>query len=104
MQWEFLGKQELLASHNPDRGYFYSAAMWRAQVPGGWLLMTLNLKSSDPNPMISFYPDAEHVWKGGDPPEADYLLRPAMGAGSTSPEQLLRAVDVEDSGTKKLKS
>jgi hypothetical protein len=104
MKWEFLGEQELSVIYKPRKGWVYSMAMWRTPVPGGWLLMTVNLRSSDPQPVTSFYPDVAHTWKGGNPPEADYLLRPATGGAISSPEQLLRAADDEDIATKQLKS
>lgn len=77
--------------------------MWRAPVPGGWLLMTVNSKSNDPQPMVSFYPDPEHRWIGNAPPEANYLLRPASGSPSTSPDELLRPSE-EDSVPKQLET
>lgn len=104
MQWEFLGKQELRDSATPGKGYTYQAAMWRTPVPGGWLLMTVNSKSNDPQPLVSFYPDPAHVWPGNPPPEADYLLRPASGSASASPAQLLRPASEESSEPKRLES
>lgn len=88
MQWEFLGRQDLFDGSD-RRGYTYAASMWRTAVPGGWLVMTLNSRSSDPQPILTFYPDGEHRWNGVTPPEAEYLLRPA-GAVSASAEGLLR--------------
>ncbi len=104
MQWEFLGKQELQESNNSGKGYTYVASMWRTPVPGGWLLMTLNSKSNDPQPLLSFYPDADHLWQGNAPPEANYLLRPARGSLAASQEQLLRPASDEDSEPKRLES
>ena len=104
MRWEFLGKQELHEGHTPGKGYTYLASLWRTPVPGGWLLMTVNSKSSDPQPIVSFYPDPGHVWHGNAPPEADYLLRPASGSASTSPDQLLRPASDESSEPKRLES
>ena len=101
MQWEFLGKQEMLDS-TAGKGYAYAPLLWRTPVPGGWLLMTLNSKSSDPQPTVSFYPDAEHLWRGNAPPESGYLLRPAAGASGSS-EQLLRAAG-EGTDPKRLES
>jgi hypothetical protein len=96
MMWEFLGKQELRDSDTPGKGYAYALLLWRTPVPGGWLLMAVNAKTSDPQPVISFYPDADHVWQGKEPPEAAYLLRPA-GAGSLSADHLLRPAPAESS-------
>ncbi len=102
MQWEFLGVQELRESSVPGKGYVYAPSMWRTPVPGGWLVMTLNSKSNDPQPMLSFYPDANHVWKGNAPPEASYLLRPASGGKLTASEELLRPSLDEGSEPKSL--
>ena len=35
---------------------FFDNDLWRARVPGGWLIM---LKNS-----IAFYPDPQHSWTG----------------------------------------
>ncbi len=90
MKWEFLGRQEMPESEKGKRGYTYLSLLWRSPVPGGWLLMTLNAKSSDPSPTTSFYPDPEHLWTGGTNPGADYLLRPASGGAISAPDHLLR--------------
>ena len=102
MQWQFLGKQELPESDNRGRGHTYLVSMWRTPVPGGWLLMSLNSRSSDPQPLVSFYPDPDHRWAGNTPPEADYLLRPASGVASVSSEELLRPALDEPSPPKQL--
>ncbi len=104
MRWEFLGKQELRDSDAPGKGYTYVLMLWRAPVPGGWLLMTLNSKSNDPQPMLSFYPDADHIWKGKEPPEAEYLLRPTGADSAPSSEHLLRPVPDEHPEPKRLES
>jgi hypothetical protein len=93
LQWEFLGKQEMQETEKPGKGYVYAMSMWRTPVPGGWLLMTLNSRSNDPQPIVSFYPDEDHVWKGAAPPESSYLLRPAGGGASLTSEKLLTAPD-----------
>lgn len=36
-------------------------SLWRAKVPGGWLLM-------GPDRGVAFYPDADHTWGGGSLP------------------------------------
>jgi hypothetical protein len=97
MQWEFLGRQELRASETPGKGYVYAPFLWRAPVPGGWLLMTVNSKSNDPQPIINFYPDPDHVWQARESPEAQYLLRAAGGGASGSTENLLRPAPDESS-------
>jgi len=102
MRWEFLGKQELQESVTPGKGYVYTLSMWRTPVPGGWLIMTVNNKSNDPQPVLSFYPDADHIWKGNAPPEAGYLLRPASGGAITAPDTLLRPSIEEDPEPKQL--
>lgn len=95
MQWQFLGKQEMFEGHG-GRGHTYIASMWRSPVPGGWLLMTVNARSSDPQPFVSFYPDPEHVWSGQAPHGADHLLRPAGGSASIEADHLLR-ITADDS-------
>jgi hypothetical protein len=62
-------------------------------VPGGWLLMSINSKSSDPQPAVSFYPDPGHEWNVGDDPRAATLLRPAEGAPAAGSASLLRAAE-----------
>lgn len=74
MKWEYLGVQELREGSG-GKGYVYAVGMWRTPVPGGWLLMSVNTRSRDPQPNQSFYPDPDHLWTGQTPEEADYLLR-----------------------------
>ena len=89
MQWEFLGTQELQESNSTGKkSHVYALSMWRTPVPGGWLLMTLNSRSNDPQPVQSFYPDAQHLWTGKTPVEASYLLR-AAGAGALPSADML---------------
>jgi hypothetical protein len=102
MHWEFLGKQELQNSESGGKGHVYSVSMWRSPVPSGWLLMTVNNRSSDPQPIVSFYPDADHVWKGNEPAEANYLLRPADAGEIESSDQLLRSASDVGSEQKRL--
>lgn len=90
LPWEFLGVQELWNGPIPGKGYAYKIEMWRTKVPGGWLLLSVNAKSSDPVPVQSFYPDPTHSWTGRTSPEAGYLLRPSSGDASVSSEALLR--------------
>jgi hypothetical protein len=97
MQWQFLGKQELHEGRG-GKGHVYLTSMWRSHVPGGWLLMTVNARSSDPNPIVSFYPDPDHVWTGETPHGADHLLRPAGGSGNLESQTLLR-ITGDDSPT-----
>ena len=104
MQWELVGKQELWESGTPGKGHAYAPLVWRTPVPGGWLLMTVNSKSSDPQPTTSFYPDPDHVWSFRSDPQAEYLLRPAAGnpAITSSSNQLLRAAQADDGEPKRL--
>jgi hypothetical protein len=91
LKWEFLGKQEHSDREEGKRGgHIYLSLLWRTPVPGGWLLMTLNARSSDPIPMVSFYPDPDHHWTTVSDPQADYLLRPAAGGAETASRHLLR--------------
>lgn len=90
MQWEFLGVQELQETFERGKGHTYRSALWRSKVPGGWLLMTLNSRTNDPQPVISYYPDPEHAWSPIEPPESARLLRPSAGRGESLPESLLR--------------
>lgn len=82
MKWEFLDVQELREGSDSGKGHVYKLALWRTPVPGGWLLMALNTKSNDPQPIQSFYPDPEHLWTGRTPREAHFLLR-AAGPAAT---------------------
>ena len=104
MKWESLGRQELPDLNPSGKGYVYTTLLWRTPVPGGWLLMAVNSKSGDPQPVLSFYPDAEHLWRGNAPPEAEYLLRPASSVKSIESEQLLRGSSDDNSKPKRLES
>ncbi len=76
MKWQYLGKNDLHEGEVGQHGYTYHASLWRTPVPGGWLVLTMNSRSNDPQPMISFYPDAEHLWNPDDQ-DAATLLRPS---------------------------
>ena len=105
MKWEFLGVQDLPETPARGKGHTYKVSLWRSPVPGGWMIMSINNRSSDPQPLMTFYPDADHVWVGNAPAEANYLLRPASaGAIGSAPDQLLRASDADDSEPKLLES
>jgi hypothetical protein len=91
MDWEFVGKQSLQEVYERGKGHTYHTALWRAPVPGGWLLMALNSRTNDPQPVISFYPDPDHAWNPIEPAESANLLRPAAGTHSPLPESLLRS-------------
>ena len=93
MKWELVGKQELWESGTQGKGHAYAPVIWRTPVPGGWLLMTVNSKSSDPQPTTSFYPDPDHAWNFRADPQSEYLLRPAQGVISSAPENLLQPSD-----------
>ncbi len=103
MKWEFLGIQQMRAGF-AGNGHVYAMEMWRTPVPGGWLLMSVNSRSRDPQPMQSFYPDPDHLWTGKTPEESNYLLRAAGPDDSPSTHNLLRASDDPDAGTKLLGS
>ena len=103
MKWEFLGIQEMRAGF-AGKGHVYAVEMWRAQVPGGWLVMSVNARSRDPQPTQSFYPDPDHVWTGQTPAESNYLLRAAGTDDSPSTQNLLRASDDPDAEPKRLES
>jgi hypothetical protein len=92
MKWEFLGVQELQEGYG-GKGHVYAISMWRTPVEGGWLLMSLNTRSRDPQPIQSFYADPNHFWTGKTPVEADYLLRGAGPTGQFAADALLRASD-----------
>lgn len=76
MKWEYIGAQQL-----PDRKgkvrRTIRPEMWRARVPGGWLLLMSNsydVKSP------AFCPDLDHAWEiEADEPQspAKTLLRPS---------------------------
>ena len=93
MQWEFLGKQELKLPLSPRKSYTYATAMWRTPVPGGWLVMSLNMNGMAPQPATVFYPDPEHVWQPTTPLGAELLLRPAVAADISPSENLLRSTE-----------
>jgi hypothetical protein len=103
MKWEFLGIQQLRAGF-AGKGHVYAMEMWRTPVPGGWLLMSVNARSSDPQPIQSFYPDPDHIWTGKTPEEANYLLRAARTDDSPSTHALLRASDDPNAATRLLDS
>lgn len=40
--------------------------IWRAKVPGGWLVTSCNSKASaSPGSGLTFVPDPNHEWDGG---------------------------------------
>lgn len=98
MQWEFLGVQQMQERNASGKGYVYALSMWRTPVPGGWLIMTLNSRSNSPQPTQSFYPDAQHLWTGKTPAEANYLLRPAGAGELPSADTLLLPAGGETEG------
>ncbi len=42
--------------------WFTGGQLWRAKVPGGWLVMLSTCQG------ITFYPDPNHVWDGNSLP------------------------------------
>ena len=66
IDWEYVGKQKLLI---PDGGFLADDAarvhLWRAKVPGGWLLMTAKrVAGQEDSGQVSFYGDPKHEWDG----------------------------------------
>jgi hypothetical protein len=57
--------------------------------------MALNSRSNSPDPVVSFYPDQDHVWKPGEPAEAEFLLR-AAASGEIAPGEQLRAIEAAE--------
>ncbi|MBI1757195.1 MAG: hypothetical protein HYR64_08835 [Fimbriimonas ginsengisoli] len=50
---------------------FAHGMVYRAKVPGGWLITVFWFIGNPGGPAICFYPDPEHTWDGGtlDMPE-----------------------------------
>ncbi|MEP6754973.1 MAG: hypothetical protein ABJA67_05690 [Chthonomonadales bacterium] len=92
MNWEYLATQALIEGDG-RRSHTYQAPMWRTPVPGGWLVMTVNARTSDPQPSVTFLPDSNHEWVGRAPAEASYLLRPAGNPQIEDTDKLLRPSD-----------
>ena len=69
INWEYLGEQRL---PHPGGGFLgdaaYKALLWRARVPGGWLLLSKydseKFDQGGTTTGITFYPDPEHAWDG----------------------------------------
>ena len=61
------GQQELvwhkLNSSSAGGEFFKLGDVYRAKVPGGWLLLVTNNARG-----LMFYPDPEHSWDGGSLP------------------------------------
>jgi len=49
-----------LNSSRAEGGFFKLGDVYRAKVPGGWLLLVTNNARG-----LTFYPDPEHHWDGG---------------------------------------
>ena len=60
IEWESLGQQAL----PPGTFAPQQVEVWRAGVPGGWLVMVI-LKSGHNSQSTTFYPDPSHEWDGG---------------------------------------
>ncbi len=86
MTWEYVGQQEL---QSREMRHTYILEMWRTKVPGGWLVISLNSRSTSPDPTTVFYPDPLHEWHPEAPPEAAYLLRAASSVSTISDKELL---------------
>lgn len=49
-----------LNSSRADGGFFKLGDVYRAKVPGGWLVLVANNARG-----LMFFPDARHIWNGG---------------------------------------
>jgi len=55
VEWEYI-VDDILKSKPHFQG------LYRAKVPGGWLIMILSNVQMDP--ALTFYPDPKHEWNG----------------------------------------
>ena len=63
IRWEHLEKEAL-----PTGAVFpKTIETWRAQVPGGWLVLTVIGMGQGLSQSTTFYPDPAHEWDGGTP-------------------------------------
>ena len=68
LTWEYIGEQKL---PHPGGGFLsdadYTALLWRAPVPGGWLVMSkydaVKYDAGGTSTGLTFYPDPEHLWQ-----------------------------------------
>jgi hypothetical protein len=58
VDWEDIG--------DPKR--YGSTEMYRAKVPGGWLVRLSSRTNSATAEAVAFYPDPGHAWDGGSLP------------------------------------
>ncbi len=59
MNWEYLGKESL----PPGTFMPKTVETWRAQVPGGWIILTVMPTTDGPATGTTFYPDPQHEWE-----------------------------------------
>jgi hypothetical protein len=45
-----------------SEGWLTGGELWRAKVPGGWLIMLFTIQG------VTFYPDPKHEWDGNSLP------------------------------------
>lgn len=61
IDWEYLGKESL----PPGEIFPKTVEAWRAQVPGGWLVLTVMGTSDGVAQSTTFYPDPSRERDGG---------------------------------------
>ncbi len=59
MNWEYLGKEAL----PPGTFMPKTVETWRAQVPGGWIILTVMPTTDGTANGTTFYPDPQHEWE-----------------------------------------
>ena len=60
IEWEYLGQQSL----PPGEVFPQKVETWRANVPGGWLVLVILKNNTDNSQSTTFYPDPQHQWEG----------------------------------------
>jgi hypothetical protein len=58
LEWDDIG--------DPKR--YGSTDLYRAKVPGGWLVRLSSRTNYATAETITFYPDSDHIWDGGSLP------------------------------------
>lgn len=59
MNWEYPGEKAL----PPGKFSPLTVETWRAQVPGGWIILTVMPTTDGPATGTTFYPDPQHEWE-----------------------------------------